>query len=137
MLAPGSRAPWLAQVRQPPTFARVRVQVQARPLSDFMQGSVTQEFRVENVDVLPPTGLGMSPVIAGEVVNTAQQAASDVRITAAIFDEEGALFQVVSTTLDQPDLPAGERASFRLRPAGRGLTEIPHYELFVEGRPKP
>jgi hypothetical protein len=102
-----------------------------------MQGSVTQEFRTENVEVLPPTGLGMSPVIAGEVVNSGQQAASEVRVTAAIFDEEGALFQVVTTVLDRQDLPSGERAPFRLQPAGRGLTEIPHYELFVEGRPKP
>ncbi len=137
MLAPGSRAPWLAQVRQPPSFARVRVQVQARPLTDFLQGMVTQELRTENAEVSPPAGLGAPPSIAGEVVNTGQQAASDIRVTAAIFDDEGALFQVVSATLDGPELPPGQRAPFRLQPTGRGLTEIPHYELFVEGRPKP
>jgi hypothetical protein len=137
MLAPGSRAPWLAQIRQPPSFARVRVQVQARPFTEILQGTVTHDLRAEQVAVQPPTGPVPSPIIAGEVVNTGQRAASDIRVTAAIFDGDGALFQVVSTLLDGPELPPGQGAPFRLQPVGRGLTEIPRYELFVEGRPRP
>jgi hypothetical protein len=137
MLKPGARAPWLAQIQRPPAFARVRVEVQARPLIDFLQATVSQEFRTDDVVVRAPASQAAGPTLAGAVVNTGPQAAQDVRVTAAIFDDQGALFQVVSTTLDPPELPPGQSAPFQLQPVGRGLTEIARYELFVEGRPRP
>lgn len=136
MLKPGARAPWLAQIQRPPAFVRVRVEVQAHPLTDFLQAAVSQEFRAEDVTVRPPVSQAAGPTIAGAIVNTGEQAARDVRVTAAIFDDQGALFQVVSTALDTPELAPGQSAPFQLQPVGRGLTEIGHYELFVEGRPR-
>jgi hypothetical protein len=137
MLKPGARAPWLAQIQRPPPFVRVRVEVQARPLTDFLQATVSQEFRADDVVVRPPISQAAGPTIAGAIIDTGEKAAQDVRVTAAIFDDQGALFQVVSTTLDLPELAPGQSAPFRLQPVGRGLTEIGHYELFVEGRPRP
>jgi hypothetical protein len=137
MLKPGARAPWLAQVQKPPPFVRVRVEVQARPLTDFLEAAVSQEFRAEDVVVRPPVSQAAGPTIAGAIVNTGEKPAQDVRVTAAIYDDQGALFQVVSATLDTPELGPGQSAPFRLQPVGRGLTEIAHYELYVEGRPRP
>jgi hypothetical protein len=137
MVKPGSRGPWLAQVQRPPSFARVRVQVQARPLTDFLQATVSQELRPENVAVRPPSSPASPPAISGQVVNDGGQPARDIRVTAAIFDREGSLFQVVTGTVNAPQLAPGERATFNLQPVGRGLGDIPNYELFVEGRPQP
>jgi hypothetical protein len=111
--------------------------VEARPLTDLLQTSVTQDFRLDDVAVRPPDNRASSPTIVGQVVNTGEKAASDVHVTAAIFDDEGKLFQVVTATVAAPTLAPGESAPFRLQPVGRGLTEIPRYELFVEGQPAP
>jgi hypothetical protein len=137
MLKPGDRAPWLAQIQRPPAFVRVRVEAQARPLTDFLQATVSQAFRTADVVVHPPASQASGPTIGGTIINAGEQAAQDVRVTAAIFDDQGALFQVVSTSLDLPELAPGQGAPFQLQPVGRGLTEIVHYELYVEGRPRP
>jgi len=135
MLKPGSHAPWLAQFQRPPSFAQVRVQVQARPFDDFLQARVTQDFQLEDVAVSPPADQASSPTIVGEVRNSGSTPVTDVRVTAAIFDGEDALFQVARATVDQVELAPGQRVPFEIRPIGRGLKEIPRYELFAEGRP--
>jgi hypothetical protein len=137
MLNPGDRSPWLAQVQRPPEFTRVRVQVQARPLTDFLESTVTHDFRLEGVTVRPPADPVSSPTIAGEVFNIGARPTTEVGITAAIYDGEGKLFQVAQTVVKPPELAPGQSASFEIRPIGRGLKEIPRYELFVEGHPKP
>jgi hypothetical protein len=58
---------------------------------------------------------------------------TDVEVVAAIYDEGNALIQVARTLVSAPEIAPGERAPFEIRPLGRGLKEIPRYELFVEG----
>jgi hypothetical protein len=137
MVRVGERAPWLAQVRGAPDFQRVRVQVHSQPMNDVLETTVTQDFQLTGVAVRPLAADFSPPTIVGEVVNIGNQPATEIIVTAAIFDGDGALYQVASTVVKAPELPVGERASFEIRPIGRGLKEIPRYELFVEGRPKP
>lgn len=137
MVRAGARAPWLAQVKGVPDFQRVRVQVESRPLSDFLETTVTQDFELTEVSVRPTTANFSPPTIVGEVVNIGHQPATEIVVTAAIFDGDGALYQVASTVAKAPELAMGGRASFEIRPIGRGLKDIARYELFVEGRPKP
>jgi hypothetical protein len=135
MVRVGERAPWLAQVKGAPDFQRVRVQVHAQPLSDFLESTVTQDFQLTGAAVRPPADFS-APTIVGEVVNIGNQPATEIVVTAAIFDGDGALYQVASTVVNAAELPVGERAAFEIRPIGRGLHDITRYELFVEGRPK-
>jgi hypothetical protein len=58
-----------------------------------------------------------------------------VKVTAAIYDETNALVQVARVLVQAPPIAPGGRAPFDVRLLGRGLREIPRYELFVEGRP--
>jgi hypothetical protein len=133
-LGPGDHAPWLAQIQKPPEFARVRVQVQAVPLTDLLQSAVTREFRLAGVAVRPPVDKAAPPTIAGEVVNVGTKPAGDVRVTAAVYDGDGKVFQVATVLVTRSELVPDEAAPFEIRPVGRGLREIPRYELFVEGR---
>ena len=136
MVGVGERAPWLAQVKGAPDFQRVRVQVHSQPLTDFLESTVTQDFQFTGTAVRPPGADFSPPSIVGEVVNIGNQPATEIVVTAAIFDDDGGLYQVASAVVKAPELPMGERASFEIRPIGRGLKDIPRYELFAEGRPK-
>ena len=137
MLKPGDRFPWLAQVQGVPDFQRVRVQVHAQPLTDFLRSTVTQDFQVEGVTIRPRPDQIASPVIAGEVTNVGDRAVTEVEVTAAIYDGDGALYQVARTMVQSSTISPGQSAPFEIRPLGRGLREIPRYDLFVEGRPLP
>jgi len=132
----GDRLPWLAQVRGAPDFQRVRVQVHSQPLNDVLQSTVTQDFRIEGATVRPPVAPFSPPSIIGEVVNVGDKPATEVEVTAAIFDGEGALFQVARTVVKVPEIAPGQGAPFEITPIGRGLTDIPRYELYVQARPK-
>jgi hypothetical protein len=137
MLTPGGRSPWLAQVRGAPDFSRVRVRVEARPVSDSWPAAVTQDLRLDDVTARPPADLVSSPTIDGEIVNTSDRPLTEVEVRAAIYDETNALIQVARVLVNTKELAPGERAPFVIRPLGRGLKEIRKYELFAEGRPKP
>ena len=137
MLRPGDRSPWLAQVQGAPQFQRVRVRVEAYPLTDILRSTVTQDFRLEGVTVRPPGTSFSPPTIAGEVLNVGDKPATDVRVTAAIYAGDGALYQVASALVTPSEIAPGQSAPFEIRPVGRGLTEIPAYELFVDGHPRP
>lgn len=136
LLEPDEQAPWLAQVQGTPDVRRVRVQVTAQPLTDGFRAAVTRELRLEDVAVRPPADPYGPPTIGGTVVNVGATVATNVEVTAAIFDADGALFQVARTTARAPEIVPGQGAPFEIRPLGRGLKEIPRYELFVVGRPK-
>jgi hypothetical protein len=137
MLKPGDRSPWLAQFQKPPDFQRVRVEAQAYPQNDGVQATATRDFQFEDVSVHRPTDRVSTPTIVGSVVNVGPRPATDIRVVAALYDEAGALFQVVRGRVDRPEIADGERAAFEVRPLGRGIKEMPRYELFVEGRPVP
>jgi hypothetical protein len=136
MLRPGSRSPWLAQVRGAPNFKRVRVRVEARPLTDVWLSTVTQDFRLEGVTARSPADQVTPPSITGEVINVGDKPVTEVEVTAAIYDQDHALIQVARALVKAHEIAPGERAPFEIRPLGRGLKEIPRYELFVEGRPR-
>lgn len=137
MLKPGGRSPWLAQVRGVPDFQRVRVEAHSHPLSDFLETTVMQDFRLEGTTVRPPVAPFSPPSIVGEVFNVGGKPATDVEVIAAIFDDEGALFQVARAVVKASEIAPGGGSPFEIRPIGRGLSEIPRYELYVQGRPKP
>jgi hypothetical protein len=137
LLKPGDRSPWLAQFQKAADFERVRVEAHAYPLDDVMQATVTRDFRFDDVNVRHPVDQVSTPTIVGEVTNIGSRPATDIRVVAAIYAEDGSLFQVVRGRVDRPEIADGERAGFEIRPLGRGLREIPRYELFVEGRQKP
>jgi hypothetical protein len=136
LLEPGEQAPWLAQVQGAPDVRRVRVQVTAQPLTDALRAAATRDFRLDEVAVRPPADPYGPPTIVGTVVNAGATPATEVEVTAAIFDADGALYQVARTAAQAPEIPPGQGAPFEIRPLGRGLKEIPRYELFVVGRPK-
>jgi hypothetical protein len=136
-LEPGERAPWLAQVQGTPDVRRVRVQVTSQPLTDALRAAATRELRLDDVEVRQPADPYGLPTIGGTVVNVGAMLATDVEVTAAIFDEEGALYQVARAAAKAPEILPGQGAAFEIKPLGRGLKEIPRYELFVVGRPKP
>ncbi len=137
LLKPGDRSPWLAQFQKPPDFLRVRVEAHAHPLTDLSQATVTRDFQFEDVNVRHPADHVSTATIVGELTNVGARPATDIRVVAAIYDEEGSLFQVVRGQVHQMEIADGERTTFEIRPLGRGLKEIPRYELFAEGRPIP
>jgi hypothetical protein len=137
LLDPGEQAPWLAQVQGAPDVRRVRVQVTSQPLTDGLHAAATRDFRLDDVAVRPPADPYGPPTIRGTVVNVGATLATAVEVTAAIFDADGALYQVVRATAPAPEILPGQGAPFEIKPLGRGLKEIPRYELFVAGRPKP
>ena len=136
ILEPGEQAPWLAQVQGAPDVRRVRVQVTAQPLTDALRAAATRDFRLDEVAVRPPADPYGPPTIGGTVVNVGATLATDVEVTAAIYDEDGSLYQVARATAKLPEIMPGQGAPFEIRPLGRGLKDIPRYELFVVGRPK-
>jgi hypothetical protein len=136
LLEPGEQAPWLAQVQGAPDVRRVRVQVTAQPLTESLRAAATRDFRLDEVVVRPPADPYGLPTIAGTVVNVGATRAAEVEVTAAIFDADGGLYQVARAAAQAPELLPGQGVPFEIRPLGRGLKEIPRYELFVVGRPK-
>jgi hypothetical protein len=135
MLKPGDRFPWLMVMPGAPAFTRVRVQVQARTFTDILRSTVTQEFRIDGVTVFLPANNTSPATISGEILNTGEHPAADVRVVAAIYDADGALYQVASAVMTSPQLAPGQRGRFEIRPTGRDLKDIPRFELFAEGRP--
>ena len=136
LLDPGEQAPWLAQVQGAPDVRRVRVQVTSQPLTDALRAAATRDFRLDDIAVRPPADPYGPPTIGGTVVNVGAALATGVEVTAAIFDADGALYQVARATALAPEIPPGQGVPFEVRPLGRGLKEIARYELFVAGRPK-
>jgi len=136
LLDPGEQAPWLAQVQGAPDVRRVRVQVTSQPLTDALRAAATRDFRLDDVAVRPPADPYGPPTIGGTVVNVGAALAIGVEVTAAIFDADGALYQVARATALAPEIPPGQGVPFEIRPLGRGLKEIARYELFVVGRPQ-
>jgi len=110
--------------------------VQGQPLAGFLRGTVTQDFRLDGVSVRPPSNASSSSTISGQVFNIGDKAATFVKITAAIYDKDGTLYQVEETIAKLQEIAPGQSAPFEITPTVRVIKEISKYDLFVEGRPK-
>jgi hypothetical protein len=137
ILKAGAKAPWQAHAGTAPEFKEIRIQVQADPLSPIWESRYTQDFRLEGVTAqagTPPLGW---PKIVGQVTNSGGQLATSVRVIAAVYQADGKLLEVGSTTAKLQEIAPGQSSPFELTfIGGRGIKEIPRHELFVEGNPR-
>jgi hypothetical protein len=130
LLPPGEKSALLAIFSQPPPgWASFGTTVEALPAS-FTLERVTSAFQVSEV-------VGSQPAfgdyaLAGTVANTGE-AARAIEITGTLYDAEGRVLAVETTTLEQDALAAGESAPFMLTFYTKAEGEVARHEVSVQG----
>lgn len=134
VIPPGGRVPFAASIGSAPDFKEVRVQVQGKPPGAFDRYATS--WKIEGMQAASATRAAW-PKITGQVVNTGNETATLVRLTVAVYDKNGELLEVRDGFAKLDEIAPGQSSPFEIEfIGGRGLKDLPSYEVWVEGRTK-
>lgn len=131
LLPVGERSPFVAIFNPlPEGAATFSGSAEALP-ADFYSGHLTTAFETTVTANLTDSPLA-TYTLSGQVSNTGE-AARQIKLIAALYDAQGRVIAVTSSTLQADILPSGEQLPFWLHFYNKAETEITGHEIWVEG----
>jgi len=137
ILPPGAFTVWRALMNNAPqTWAEVRAQPQASPVSRTSLERAATGLTVEGLTLTPAAGPNDWLKVTGQVVNAGPEAASRAHVTMGLYDAAGQLIAVGDGSARLQQIPPGDSAPFSIDFLGQ--RDVPaHREVFVSGSRRP
>ncbi len=113
LLKPGEKTVWKAYIdKAPAEWKEERVQVQASPASNATRTNFYFDLKVEGATLVLPPRPTASTGVTGQIVNSGTGTATNVAVTAGIYDAADKLLGVADGYAKLEQIPAGGSAPF-------------------------
>jgi hypothetical protein len=129
LLPVGERSPFVAIFNPLPEGVSTFYGTAEALPADFYSKHLTTAFET-TVTTSPKSALA-TYTLSGQVSNPS--AARQIKLIAALYDAEGRVIAVTSSTLEADILPSGEQLPFVLNFYNKAESEITRHEIWVEG----